>query len=413
MSLRRRFLLLRALRWFPTGLLIPVLLLFVLGRGITIAEFGMASAAQAGVILLLELPTGGLADVVGARPVLILANLADIASIGLLLVADSFAVLVVVWALQGVYRSLESGPLEAWYVSAALDVDPDTDIGGDMAQAGMVLSLAIALGSLTSSGLVLAAPTLGVEPLMLPIAIGLALRLLDLGAVAVLMTDDSSARAEERLRFGATMAEVPTVVADAARLVMRSRVLPALLGVELLWGTGMVGFETLFPPRLSEVVDDAARAASLLGPVGTAAWLLAAAGSALVPHLTRRVGPEVTAALLRVAQGVSVLALAVLAGPVGLITFYLVTLMVHGAGNAVHSSLLHANVESAHRTTMLSANSMAGHLGGGIGSIILGLVAANIGLTTAISAAAAVLVVAAPLYLVGRSEHRVQPSKAA
>jgi len=39
-------------------------------RGLTLAQVGMVSATQSIVVLLLELPTGGLADAVGRRPVL-------------------------------------------------------------------------------------------------------------------------------------------------------------------------------------------------------------------------------------------------------------------------------------------------------------------------------------------------------
>lgn len=403
LSFRHRFLFLRALRWFPTGLLIPVFTLFVLSRGFTLSQFGTALAAQALMILLLELPTGGLADVIGPRPVLVLANLADIASIGLLILADSFTTLVVVWAVQGVYRSLESGPLEAWYVTAALDADPETDIESDMAKAGVVVGIAIAVGSMASSGLVAAAPALGIEPLLLPIIVGLGLRALDLTAIGVLMTDPPGEPTPESLTPAEALAEVPTVIADAVKLITRSPALAALLGVELLWGFGLVGFETLFPPRLSDVVNDPERAATLLGPVGTVAWLLSAAGSAAVPTLSKRWGPQLTAALLRISQGATVLALAVLAGPIGLVVAYLATLMVHGASNTVHSGLLHANTRSSHRTTVLSANSMAGHLGGGTGSIVLGLLAVSFGLRPAITTAAFVLAVAAPLYLLGRT----------
>ena len=75
-------------------------------------------------MLALELPTGGLSDSWGRRPVLLLSHVVGIASLALLVFADSFAEFLVVWALQGVYRALDSGPLEAWYVDATLAADP-------------------------------------------------------------------------------------------------------------------------------------------------------------------------------------------------------------------------------------------------------------------------------------------------
>jgi len=69
-TIARRHVVLTALRWLPTGMLIPVLVVLMQDRGLTLAQVGMVSATQSIVVLLLELPTGGLADAVGRRPVL-------------------------------------------------------------------------------------------------------------------------------------------------------------------------------------------------------------------------------------------------------------------------------------------------------------------------------------------------------
>jgi DHA1 family tetracycline resistance protein-like MFS transporter len=113
---RRRFLLLHGIRWLPVGLLIPVLVLLPLERGLTLAQYGSAAAVQGIVVMILELPTGGLSDAIGRRPVLLLAGLVDLASLAILTVADSVFLFAVVYLLQGIYRALDSGPLESWYV---------------------------------------------------------------------------------------------------------------------------------------------------------------------------------------------------------------------------------------------------------------------------------------------------------
>ncbi|MDP9443143.1 MAG: MFS transporter, partial [Actinomycetota bacterium] len=174
-SARRRFLLLRGLRWFPTGLLIPVLVLLLLDRGLSLGQIGLVTAAQGVMVLLLELPTGALSDAIGRRPVLLLATAFQLASLALLAAADSLGLLVVVFALQGVYRALESGPLEAWYVDTTQGADPDADIESGLARGGVVLGLAISAGTLASSGLVLLGPVGGVEQLVLPVLAALGL----------------------------------------------------------------------------------------------------------------------------------------------------------------------------------------------------------------------------------------------
>jgi hypothetical protein len=85
-------------------------------------------AAQGLLVLLLELPTGGLADALGRKPVLVLATGVNLASLLLLSFADSLGLLLAGFALQGIYRALDSGPLESWYVDALLAADPDADL---------------------------------------------------------------------------------------------------------------------------------------------------------------------------------------------------------------------------------------------------------------------------------------------
>ena len=80
-AVTRRFLILRATRWLPTGLLMPVLVLVLVDRGFSLAQIGVAAAGQGLMVFLLELPTGGLADALGRKPVLLAATLGDVVSL--------------------------------------------------------------------------------------------------------------------------------------------------------------------------------------------------------------------------------------------------------------------------------------------------------------------------------------------
>ena len=131
-SVARRHVVLTALRWLPTGVLVPVVVVLMQERGLTLAQVGAVAAVQGVVVLLLELPTGGLADAFGRRPVLVAASMLDVASLALLAVAGTPGTFMLAWAVQGVYRALESGPLDAWYVDASQALDPAADIEAGM-----------------------------------------------------------------------------------------------------------------------------------------------------------------------------------------------------------------------------------------------------------------------------------------
>lgn len=408
---RHRFLILLGLRWFPVGLLIPVLVLLPLERGLTIAQFGAAAALQGLVVLVLELPTGGLSDAIGRRPVLILATVINLASLAVLSVADSVALFSVVYLLQGVYRALDSGPLEAWYVDHALAADPDADIETGLSHSGVVLGLSIAGAALISGGIIALGPIGAVSALTVPVLVALALGVVNLVLLMVLMTEDRPARG--LVALVSSVRGVPGAIGGALRLVRRSRVIAALIAVELFWGFGMTTFETLMPVRMSEVVGNADEAAALMGPVGSAGWVASAAGAALIPLLFRRIGAPWTGFTLRLLQGLTVVGMAVFAGPVGVVAAYLCCYAVHGASNPVHVGMLHRQVDGPYRASVLSLNSMIGQPGSALGLVLLTGVAARAGTSTAMLIGAVVLAVAAPLYLVGRRQNETVSLSAA
>jgi MFS family permease len=348
-------------------------------------------------LLLLELPTGGLADALGRRPVLLAATAVELLAVALFVVAHTFWLLAVVRLLEGIYRALESGPLDAWYVDAALVADPDADIERGMSRGGAVLGVAIAAGSLLAGGLVALDPLPGIEALAVPLLLALALRVVEIAAIWRLMTEVRAPLGWSAIR--ASVVAVPAVIRDAVTTVRASAVLMGLVAVELLWGFGMNTFETLLPPRLAEVAGGTDQAAALLGPASSAAWLVSALGAAIVPWVTRRLGSAAAGAGLHVFQGITVIGMAVAAGPVGVIVAYLATYGIHGAANPVHVGLLHREVEARHRATVLSVNTMTAGVGAALGGIVLGWAADTAGLTSAMIAGAVVLALAAPLYL--------------
>ena len=398
-DVRRRYLILHGLRWLPTGLLIPVIVVLMLDRGLGLGQIGVATAAQGVAILMLELPTGGLADALGRRRVLLLASAFEIASVALLIAADTLAMFAGVWALQGVYRALESGPLDAWFVDATQRLDPDADIETGLARGGVVLGIAIAVGALASSGLVALDPLTSVDPLVVPLIVSIGLRIAEVVAIRALMTEPGPVRPE---RFVDTARAVPSLVRDAARAVASSRILMVLVAVDALWGFGMVAFETFTPARL-DVVVGTGDAAGLLGPANAVGWTMSAMGAAIAAPLARRVGAPVAAWVLLTGQALFVVGIGVAAGPAGVLIAFVLTMTVHGAANPVHQGMLHRAVPNPkQRATIISVNSLFGRSGGMVGGIALGVLADATSLTTAVVAGAASISAAGLLSLVAR-----------
>ena len=398
-----RYLILLGLRWLPVGFLIPVSVLLPLDRGLSLAQVGALAAVQGVTVMILELPTGGLSDAIGRRPVLVLAVLADLAALGVLLAAASVPMFLLYWLLKGIHRALDSGPLESWYVDRALARDPAADIETGLSRGSAVTGAAVAGGALLSGGLIALGPNAlgpiaGVESLAVPVVAAIVLDVVSLTCVLTLMTEERPARGVRALMI--SIRGVPAAIGGAVRLARGSRVVLALIAAEFLWGLGMPAFESLTPVRLTELLGDAERAAALMGPVGSAAWGASALGAALIPLLSRRIGARWTGVALRLLHGATVAAMGLIGGAAGVIAALLFCYAAHGATDPVHSGLLHRQVDGAHRASLLSLNSMAGQPGGALGLIALTSVAAQWSVATAVIAGAVVLAAAAPLYLV-------------
>ena len=118
MSPTARLSLLSAMRWFPVGLVVPVLVLLLGARGLPLNQVGQIMAVYGVVTLLLELPTGGLADSWGRRPVIVASALMHAVPLVMLALLGSLPMILLAVAALGAARALSSGPLESWFVDS-------------------------------------------------------------------------------------------------------------------------------------------------------------------------------------------------------------------------------------------------------------------------------------------------------
>ena len=386
MTLTHRYLTLLALRWFATGLVIPVSALLPLERGLTLGELGVAMAAQGVVVLLLEVPSGALTDAWGRRPVLLASVVAAAAAYALVLVADSVATFALAWAVTGMFRALDSGPLEAWFVDAEHARGAAHEVPSGLAKAGSVVSAAIATGSLATAALLALSPWSTGVTLALPYGIAIGVVMVQ-GAAAALLMDPAPPRA----------ASTGAVWTAALRGGVATIARPGLRGLAvamMVVAVGVVALETFMPVRLAELSGDRAEAAAQMGVVAAAAWGLASVGSAVVSRVLRRRSPRAVAVGLVTIEGLGLLAMSLAAGPVLLVAGFWLGYLVHTGFGSTYNALVHARVDDAHRGTALSVTSMA-FLGSAAGAgVLLGLLAEHTSSSTSLLVGAAAMAVA-------------------
>lgn len=391
-QLRRRFVLLTALRWLPVGFVTPVAVLLPLSRGLTLGQVGLVMACYAATTALLELPTGGVADAVGRRPVLVASSVVGVVVFALMLVAHDLGPWIVLKVLAGSARALDSGPLEAWYVDEARRLDPGADIRRGLARAHAVEAGGLGL-SAAAGGLLPVA--FGGDLAAAVVAAGAA-QVLHLVGVLALVTEHRTSH--RRARRGAAR-QVPADVRAALVVAAGRGPVSWLLCGSLVWGLALGGIELLWQPRFTDLLGGR----SDTGPLGVlmaVAFLAAAMGSALAQRLARLVGGGAgrSAMACTLTQAAACVGLAAAGSFAVAAPAFVAVYLLNGARAPFHHELLHDQVAAAHRSTMLSAASLSLMAGGLVGSLSLPALAGAAGIPWTWALVGAVLGASALLY---------------
>jgi hypothetical protein len=393
-SATRRLVGLTALRWLPVGLTTPATVLLAQARGLTLGEIGVLFTVHGVLVVVLELPTGGLADVLGRRPVVVAGALLHVVSCLLFATATSFAGFLVGIVALGVGRVLDSGPLEAWYVDSVHRIDPSADVAPGLSQHGAADGGSLAVGAVLGGFVPGLLGGAGAQGLALPYLGAAALDVLSIVFVLRLLTEERPPReGNVRAALAAGARAVPGTVAGAVRLSVTDGPMRLVLLSTAVGGAGLVVCELLGPVRFADLAGSRADGAAVYGTVLAVSFATAAVGAVAAPSLRRllRGSTRGTCALL---FAVGALALTVVAGSDVLVVAgagFAVHYLTHGSSWPLLSAVLHTRVDAAHRATAVSAMSLAMALGGILGNLTIPPLAAVLNAGAAFAAVAVVV----------------------
>ena len=397
----RRYAVIAGVQEMAVALPMPVLILHMTGRGLDLGLIGLAFTVRAVLVVLLEIPTGGLADAIGRKPVALASQVLTLGSFTALLFLTGPLTALLYAVLQGVGAALHSGALDAWYVDRLKRANSDVALQPHLAVIDVVQSAAMlagtALGGFLPSwaaGLHLPWPLAGFG---IALFAGVLLR-----GVAWLLTLALVQEPEFEGRGGvAGLRAMPEVLRDAVGLARRVRSVRYLLLAASAGGVAMISVETFWQPIAALSVGAAPSDSGAFGIFGTVMGAAALVGGLAVVRFggTFPGGPAALAGVSLALRGVAMALLAALVTPTGLGASLALVYFALAAGNAPHAALLNDVVPNDRRSSMLSVNSLASFLGIALGAGALGALAQATSPRLALASAAAVSVVAATAYL--------------
>jgi DHA1 family quinolone resistance protein-like MFS transporter len=404
-KIRSTYYLIVALFWLGVALPMAMTMLLARARGLNLFEIGLVVGVYSLTIVLLEVPTGGLADVIGRKRVATLAyGCIALASLTFLF-AFSLPVFLLAFSLNGIGRALSSGALDAWFIDALQAADPDIDLQPELARANTVALLALGGGTLLG-GLIPQAfaglppdGTAVLTPLSMPVLFAVISHFTTLTAAALLIV-------EERPRAAAghwprRWAETAATIGTALALSRRNPTILRLLGATAASGLALISLETLWQPHFAGLLGGGAEHSFFFGLVMGGNFIVGVAGTMAATPLSRLLRRRygLVCAIFQGVRGALLIALAwQTQAPLATALFWL-TYLAMGVANSPHSALMNREIPAAQRSSMLSIESLAGYAGAIVGSVGLGYVAEHASIGAAWIISGVVLVVSLGLYL--------------
>lgn len=392
--------------WFSTALPMAVFILLAQARGMGLAQIGLLSAIYSATIVLLEVPTGGLADTLGRARVALLAEFVTLAGWIVFLVSFSFPSFIVAFLLNGIGRALASGSIDAWFVDSLLALDPSIDLHPRLSRAGAITLLALGLGAVSGGAIVhwfsFLPPdgTAVLTPLSSPGVVALPIRIALMIAIFYLIREPSR-RDGLAASWKKSIADVPRLLRDAVRLTSGNGVLIRLLALSGASGLVLSSLEVLWQPHFGRLFGNTELRSVLLGVLLAVSFLVGMIGNLAAPRLTRWFGgrPGGVCALFHGLRGALLVGLALQTSAAPAAVLFWLVYLGQGVVVSTNSLLLNQEIPPERRSSMLSIQSLVSYAGGFLGSAGLGFVADRTSIGLAWGIAGGVLLASCVLYL--------------
>ena len=414
-GLTRRFVLLRALRWLPVGLVLPFLVITPQARGLSIGEIGAVFAVHSLVAIALEVPSGALADLAGRRRVMLAGAALTAGSLLIFALAQAVVAFMAAVGLMAAGRALISGSLEAWYVDSLRLLDPSAPLTRGLSRGTAAEAIAMALGALIAGGLVtLAGPGDGVFSGYGVAALAGALAAVAYFAAIAALLDESHAHRRAAAPGASIGTRAGVIFATARAELAESVVVRVVVVTGVALGISFTAIELLWQPRLAELLSGSETHGAVFGGLGAAAMIAVALGAGLSGRLNRRLGLRLGYVLTLALAAVCIALLGAPRSAAGFAVIYLLAYLGMGLAEPMHYELLNDAVGPTARATLISAEALAAQGGALVANLSVGALASTRGPALAWALAGTLLTVttlavALPLFRAPKKAARGAP----
>jgi len=363
---------------YAHGILIPVLSLILLSKGITLSNLSIVLGLYALTVVVLELPTGIAADILGRKKVFCLSLLVSAISFTIVLFGRDMLVLCIGMMFHGLSRALSSGSFDALFIDWYIDNFGKDKLHKITTRLSVLDALGLSLGAITGgifpiiSGNLL--PMLGEYDLNLIVKV-----LLTLASAVfsfIFITETSVAKKAERI-------SVKEHIQNSSTFILNNKKILYIFISVFSTGFFLSALETYWQPHFKSLLPDN----SLLWLLGILAFLYLGAG--MIGSITSEKVMDkfkfdnIKLYLsLRLLLSISLFLMAIQTKIPSFIALYTITYLFFGMANIPESVIINSEIPNEIRASVLSTSSLIFQFGALSGSLINSIVINYISVST-------------------------------
>ncbi|MBT4397594.1 MFS transporter [archaeon] len=323
---------------------IPVLALFYVASQVPLEQFGVIMGIFFLVILLLEIPSGVIADLIGKKNVIIISYGCYIIELILIAFFNGFWIFLIAKVISGVGVSLTSGASQALLYDSLKKLKREDEhkkiSGTKMALMNVSMAIVFIIG-------------------------------------AYLFTINYKLPAIASIPFTAAAFFVAFLYKEPyknkRKLTFKNSFLQFKEGMTYFWNHSYLKYIALLtlvaiPPIAilqsysSAYFELILIPISLIGVIAFVASMLTAYSSKISHKIEEKIGEKKSLFLIQTLMVIATFTMALMIPYYGVL-FYLIVAFVYGFGNVIINHYVNHHVESSHRATMLSINNMFRSMG--------------------------------------------------
>lgn len=351
---------------FLTGIITPILSLVLLDKGASLSNLSIILGLYAFTVIVLELPTGIMADVFGRKKTFCLSIIISIISIITILFSNGFIFLCIAMMLYGLGRALSSGSFDAMFIDYYIDTYGKDKLHNITTKLSVLEALGMSAGALSGGFFPqvsnLYFTSIGMYDLNLIVRIITAL------IVAILsfafIQEDKNYEKDERI-------SLKQHIKNSSMIVSKSSTIICIFISVFATGFFLSSLETYWQPHFINLLpsDDAM---GLLGVMAFLYFIAATLGSLSSNKIIKKYKFNLKKMylILRMLLAVCIILTALQTNVPVFIGLYASIYLFFGMAMVPEGAILNSEIPNEIRASVLSVYSLAMQIGGLTGSLL-------------------------------------------